>query len=124
MARGPGPTVRARQLRRELKRLRNDSGLSVDEAGKRAGMSGPTLSRFESAKRGISVDETEKLLDTYRVPVPQQREYLEMAERANLYLEEDDEITAYQDTASTLQRSALGAGDSVTLIEQILREMA
>ncbi|MGH3825712.1 MAG: helix-turn-helix domain-containing protein [Pseudonocardiaceae bacterium] len=82
MSRGPGPTARARRLRRDLKRLRNDAGLTVDEAGKRAGLSGPTLSRFESAKRGISVDETEKLLDAYRVPVPQQREYLEMAERA------------------------------------------
>ncbi|MGH3855773.1 MAG: helix-turn-helix domain-containing protein [Pseudonocardiaceae bacterium] len=82
MSRGPGPTARARRLRRDLKRLRNDAGLTVDEAGKRAGLSGPTLSRFESAKRGITVDETEKLLDAYQVPVPQQREYLEMAERA------------------------------------------
>lgn len=82
MSRGPGPTVRARRLRRELKRLRDGAGLNVDEAGRRAGLSGPTLSRIESGKRGMTVDEVEKLLDTYQVPVPQQREYLEMAERA------------------------------------------
>ncbi|MGH3871899.1 MAG: helix-turn-helix domain-containing protein [Pseudonocardiaceae bacterium] len=82
MSRGPGPTVRARRLRRELKRLRNDATLNVDEAGKRAGLSGPTVSRIESGKRGMTVDEVEKLLDTYQVPVPEQREYLEMAERA------------------------------------------
>ncbi len=82
MPRGPGPTVRARRLRRELKRLRNDAGLNVDEAGKRAGLSGPTVSRIESGKRGMTVDEVEKLLDTYQVPVPQQREYLDMAQRA------------------------------------------
>ncbi|MGH3992636.1 MAG: helix-turn-helix domain-containing protein [Pseudonocardiaceae bacterium] len=77
-----GPTVRARRLRRELKRLRNNVGLNVDDAGRRAGLSGPTISRIESGKRGMTVDEVEKLLDTYQVPVPQQREYLEMAERA------------------------------------------
>lgn len=82
MSRGPGPTARTRRLRRELKRLRNDTGLNVDEAGRRAGLSGPTISRIESGKRGMTVDEVEKLLDTYQVPVPQQREYLEMAERA------------------------------------------
>ena len=82
MSRGPGPTVRTRRLCRELKRLRTDAGLNVDEAGRRAGLSGPTISRIESAKRGMTVDEVEKLLDTYQVPVPQQREYLEMAERA------------------------------------------
>jgi hypothetical protein len=42
---------------------------------------------------------------------------------ADLFLEEDDEIAAYQDTASRLQQSALGADDSVALIEQVLREM-
>ncbi|MGH3550388.1 MAG: helix-turn-helix domain-containing protein [Pseudonocardiaceae bacterium] len=82
MAGGSGPTVRARRLRRELKRLRNNAGLNVDDAGRQAGMSGPTISRIESGKRGMTVDEVEKLLDTYQVPVPQQREYLEMAERA------------------------------------------
>ena len=82
MSRGPGPTVRARRLRRELKRLRNDAGLNVDQAGRRAGLSGPTISRIESGKRGVTVDEAEKLLDAYQVPVPQQREYLDMAERA------------------------------------------
>ncbi len=82
MSRGPGPTVRARRLRRELKRLRDDAKLNVDEAGRRAGLSGPTLSRIESGKRGMTVDEVEKLLDTYQVPVPEQREYLDMAARA------------------------------------------
>lgn len=82
MARVPGPTVRARGLRRELKRLRNQAKLNVDDAGKRSGLSGPTLSRIESGKRGVTVDEVEHLLDAYQVPLPQQREYLEMAERA------------------------------------------
>ncbi|HEX5348851.1 MAG TPA: Scr1 family TA system antitoxin-like transcriptional regulator [Pseudonocardiaceae bacterium] len=41
----------------------------------------------------------------------------------DLFLEEPDEIAAYQDTASRLLRSALGADDSVALIEQMLREM-
>jgi hypothetical protein len=42
---------------------------------------------------------------------------------ADLFLEEQDEIAAYQDTAGRLRRSALGADDSVALIEQMLREM-
>ena len=40
----------------------------------------------------------------------------------DLFLEED-EITVYQETALRLQRSALDADDSITLIEQVLREM-
>jgi Domain of unknown function (DUF5753) len=43
---------------------------------------------------------------------------------ADLFLEEDDEIAAYQDTASRLKELALGADDSVALIEQMLREIA
>ncbi|MGH7931085.1 MAG: Scr1 family TA system antitoxin-like transcriptional regulator [Candidatus Binatia bacterium] len=38
-------------------------------------------------------------------------------------LEEPEEIAAYQDTASTLRRSALGADETVALIEQMLKEM-
>ena len=82
MSRGPGPTTRARRLRRELKRMREALKLNVNKAGKQAGLSGPTLSRIESGKRGMNVDEVERLLDIYQVPVPQQREYLDMAERA------------------------------------------
>jgi hypothetical protein len=42
---------------------------------------------------------------------------------ADLFLEEPNEIAGYQDTARTLLRSALGADDSIALIEQMLREM-
>ncbi|GAA3752544.1 transcriptional regulator with XRE-family HTH domain [Spinactinospora alkalitolerans] len=83
MSRKLGSTVRARRLRRELKQLRNATGLSTDQAGERAGMSGPTISRIESGKRGVSVDETERLLDLYDVPLTRQRELLDLAERAN-----------------------------------------
>lgn len=83
MGRNLGTTVRARRLRRELKRLRREAGLSTDAAGERSGMSGPTISRIENGKRAISVDETERLLDVYGVPVPRQRAILDLAERAN-----------------------------------------
>ncbi|WP_052745548.1 helix-turn-helix domain-containing protein [Allosalinactinospora lopnorensis] len=73
----------ARRLRRELKQLRNTAGLSTDAVGERVDMSGPTISRIENGKRGISVDETERLLDLYEVPPPRRRELLELAERAN-----------------------------------------
>ncbi|MGH3940154.1 MAG: Scr1 family TA system antitoxin-like transcriptional regulator [Pseudonocardiaceae bacterium] len=53
----------------------------MDAAGKRSGPSGPTISHIENGKRGVTVDEVEHLLDAYQVPLPQQREYLEMAER-------------------------------------------
>lgn len=61
MARKFGSTARGRRLRRDLRLLREDRNLSTDEAGNRAGMSGPTLSRIESGKRGVTVDETERL---------------------------------------------------------------
>ncbi|MFC7327917.1 helix-turn-helix domain-containing protein [Marinactinospora rubrisoli] len=78
-----GSTVRARRLRSELKRLRNAAGLSTDQAGERAGMSGPTISRIETGKRGVSVDETERLLDVYNVPLTRQRDLLALAENAD-----------------------------------------
>ncbi|WP_158562827.1 helix-turn-helix domain-containing protein [Marinitenerispora sediminis] len=75
-----GSTVRARRLRNELKRLRNHAGLSTDQAGERAGMSGPTISRIETGKRGVTADETERLLEVYGVPLTRQRELLALAE--------------------------------------------
>lgn len=83
MARKFGSTARGRRLRRDLRLLREVLSLSTDEAGSRAGMSGPTLSRIESGKRGVSVDETERLLDVYGVSLPKQRKILDLAERAN-----------------------------------------
>ncbi len=112
MSRGPGPTVRARRLRRELKRLRDGTGLNVDDAGKRAGLSGPTLSRIESGKRGMTVDEVEKLLDTYQVPVPEQREYLDMAERAA----ERGWWQAYGSTLTDATQTQIALEDDATTI--------
>jgi hypothetical protein len=43
--------------------------------------------------------------------------------RADATRQLDNEIAAYQETASRLWQSALEADDSVALIEQVLREM-
>ncbi|PSK88045.1 helix-turn-helix protein [Murinocardiopsis flavida] len=83
MSRKFGSTARGRRLRRDLRLLRESVNLSTDEAGSRAAMSGPTLSRIESGKRGVSVDETERLLDVYDVPLTKQRKILDLAERTN-----------------------------------------
>lgn len=112
MARKFGSTARGRRLRRDLRLLREDRNLSTDEAGNRAGMSGPTLSRIESGKRGVTVDETERLLDVYDVSLTKQRKILDLAEQTNelgwwqpfeSYLREDAQSTiALEEQASRI----------------------
>lgn len=111
MARKFGSTARGRRLRRDLRLLRESMNLSTDEAGSRASMSGPTLSRIESGKRGVSVDETEQLLDVYEVPLTKQRKILDLAERTN-------ELGWWQPYESHLREDAQG---TIALEEQASR---
>ncbi len=64
---GPGPTVRRRQLGLELRRLREDRGISRDEAAEYVGVQPPTLSRIELGRQGIRVANIRLLLMLYRV---------------------------------------------------------
>ncbi|QTT76993.1 helix-turn-helix domain-containing protein [Streptomyces mobaraensis NBRC 13819 = DSM 40847] len=59
------PTVRRRRLGTELRRLREGSGLTLDEVEARSGISTSKVSRIESATRGAKPGDVERLLDVY-----------------------------------------------------------
>jgi transcriptional regulator with XRE-family HTH domain len=64
------PTVRGRRLMREVKRLREASGLSPDEAAQRLDFSKSKLYRIENGKSRIDHDDLEDMLDLYDVRSP------------------------------------------------------
>jgi hypothetical protein len=72
---GPGmdrsPTVRGRRLMRELKRLREEAGLSPDEAAQRLDFSVSKLYRIENGKSRVDADDLEDMLDLYDVRSPE-----------------------------------------------------
>ncbi|MET9400939.1 helix-turn-helix transcriptional regulator [Kitasatospora sp. NPDC002965] len=67
MATATGPTVRRRQLGAELRRRREEAGLSHDEVSETlTGMSQPKLSRIENGRGATKVDDVKKLLALYK----------------------------------------------------------
>jgi transcriptional regulator with XRE-family HTH domain len=64
------PTVRGRRLMREVKRLREASGLSPDEAAQRLDFSKSKLYRIENGRSRIDADDLEDMLDLYDVRSP------------------------------------------------------
>jgi transcriptional regulator with XRE-family HTH domain len=64
------PTVRGRRLMREVKRLREASGLSPDEAAQRLDFSKSKLYRIENGRSRIDADDLEDMLDLYEVRSP------------------------------------------------------
>ncbi len=64
------PTVRGRRLMREVKRLRESSGMSPDEAARRLDFSKSKLYRIENGKSRIDADDLEDMLDLYDVRSP------------------------------------------------------
>jgi transcriptional regulator with XRE-family HTH domain len=61
------PTVRERRLATELRRLREASGLTLEEAAQRLGWSKTKLSRIENVLRRVDVSEVDGLLELYGV---------------------------------------------------------
>ena len=64
------PTVRGRRLMREVKRLRESSGMGPDEAARRLDFSKSKLYRIENGKSRIDADDLEDMLDLYDVRSP------------------------------------------------------
>jgi transcriptional regulator with XRE-family HTH domain len=73
----PSPTVRRRRLRYELRRLRTECGLTIEDVQERSNgdIKAPTLSRWETGERSIRPVDLRLLLDIYDLP-PENREAL------------------------------------------------
>ena len=66
----PSPTVRRRRLRYELRRLREEHGLTIEQVQERSGgdLKAPSMSRWETGERSIRPTDLRLLLDIYDVP--------------------------------------------------------
>jgi transcriptional regulator with XRE-family HTH domain len=83
------PTVRRRRLGHELRELRREAGLTLEQASAQltkmsAGktrMSGAKISRIETAKVSVTASDVERLLNIYGLHDPEQRENLKTLTR-------------------------------------------
>jgi transcriptional regulator with XRE-family HTH domain len=77
------PTMRRRRLAAELRRLRHEVGLSIEDVTVGLGWQASKLSRIENRQVGISTADLRKLLDVYNLEDQASREQLtDMARRA------------------------------------------
>jgi transcriptional regulator with XRE-family HTH domain len=78
------PSMRRRRLAAELRKLREQSGLSLTEAAKKLGWQASRLSRIETRQSGIPTSDLRKLLNEYEVGDDEYRKYLnDLARRVN-----------------------------------------
>jgi len=78
------PSLRRRRLAAELRRLRDQSGLSISDVAEKLGWQVSRISRIETRQLGITAPDLRKLLDVYGVDDGSYRDGLaELARRAN-----------------------------------------
>jgi len=79
----PSPTARARRLRHELRRLREDAGLTHSEVAHRLEWSASKLSRIETGQSRVNTGDVRDLLDVYGVTDDTTREaFVQLAKEA------------------------------------------
>ncbi|GAA2458028.1 helix-turn-helix transcriptional regulator [Actinomadura vinacea] len=77
------PTLRRRRLGNELRRIREERGLTLQQAARMLHRSHSAMSKLETGKRGIYRPSLENMLDRYGIEDPAQREALfRLAEEA------------------------------------------
>ncbi|WP_449329172.1 helix-turn-helix domain-containing protein [Sphaerisporangium aureirubrum] len=73
------PTVRRRRLASELRRLRIQRGMSMQEVADRIEITAASLSRLETGRRGIRPRDLRHFLDLYEVGGPEREALLALA---------------------------------------------
>jgi transcriptional regulator with XRE-family HTH domain len=63
----PSPTVRRKRLGIELRRLREDAGLTCEDVGQRLDCSGTRISRIETGRINVKPGDVRELLDIYGI---------------------------------------------------------
>jgi transcriptional regulator with XRE-family HTH domain len=109
------PTVRQRRLARELRQLRDHTGLTIEQVAEKLALSASTISRMETAQVRVRVLELQALLDVYGVTGTHREELLQIARerRQRPWWQEYRELpnlplaAREADAASILQYSAL-----------------
>jgi len=81
---GPGPTTRRRQLGFGLLALRRATGLSAEEAGKRAGVSKATVSRYETGTGNVRWNQVDQLCRVYGATDEEREALVELAKTSKV----------------------------------------
>ncbi|WP_433372863.1 helix-turn-helix domain-containing protein [Streptosporangium sp. CA-115845] len=76
------PTVRRRRLAAELRRLRKESNLTTGQVAKALEVSQSSVSRIETARQGIKINDLRALLTLYQVPEDKATDLLNLARQA------------------------------------------
>lgn len=77
-----GPTVRRRRLGAELRRLREEAGLTIERVAKSLECSDSKISRIENGQVGASPRDVRDMLELYEVAAPQRDALIEIAREA------------------------------------------
>ncbi|HEX6676308.1 MAG TPA: helix-turn-helix transcriptional regulator [Actinomycetes bacterium] len=77
-----GPTVRRRRLGAELRRLREEAGLTIERVAKSMECSDSKISRIENGQVGATPRDVRDMLELYEVPAPQRDALIEIAREA------------------------------------------
>lgn len=80
----PSPTVRGRRLRHELRKIRDEQGLTIEQVSERSGgdWNASTISRWETGDRRIRPVDLRRLLDLYDIHGDQREVLLTLARQA------------------------------------------
>ncbi|RDD85016.1 helix-turn-helix transcriptional regulator [Streptomyces parvulus] len=79
-----GPTTRRRQLGAELRRLRELTGLTLEDAGSRVGISKATLSRYETKEGTVKWPAVDALCREYAATDEERTALVELAKGARI----------------------------------------
>lgn len=77
------PSVRARQLAAEIRRLREVERLTGEEVAAQLGWSASKISRIETGRSSVTASDLRRLLDFYKVPSSRRNRLAELARAAD-----------------------------------------
>ncbi|WP_308298727.1 helix-turn-helix transcriptional regulator [Streptomyces sp. GESEQ-35] len=80
---GSAPTVLRMVLGKRLKQLREQAGVSFEDAARAIEVTPLTVRRIEKAEVGLRIPYVKELLRTYGVPTAEIEDFLELARKAN-----------------------------------------
>jgi transcriptional regulator with XRE-family HTH domain len=78
-----GSTARSRQVSSELRRLREQLGMTGAAVAEALGMSPSKISRIETGNRGLHVADVAALLGLYKIPERRREELLDLVDKAD-----------------------------------------
>lgn len=82
MAATPSPTVRRKRLGIELRRLREQAGLTCEDVGQRLDCSGTRISRIETGRINVRPGDVRELLDIYGITGTEADSLVQLAREA------------------------------------------